>query len=172
MSNTTLLMPQKIREECIKLLKKRTREYTEEHLIAPDKKQITTWAREKLAKEYWPDAKYLASAFRKSLPIVSHRISDGKKTSKGKKGLGRTFAAPTWVSADLGDSCKPNAIIITEQNFTFFLKASYNQVPPSRLFSSSWKKLRRLFHSSTNHVRTEIYQENKKQKMVLNKTGN
>ena len=120
MSNTALTMSQKIRDECVEFLKKKARQYEKEHLIAPDKKKMTTWVRKKLAKEYWPDAKYLVKAFRKSMPIVSHRISDGEKTTKGKKKLGRTFAAPTWVSADLGDSTQAQPYEHTNHTLSFY----------------------------------------------------
>ena len=124
---------------------------------------MTAWVREKLPKEYWTDAKYLVATFRKSMPIVSHRISDGEKTTKGKKVLGRTFAAPTWVSADLGDS--------TQHNTLSFLHNILSCIATFRVFSTAWQKLRSLFHRSTNLIWTEIYQADKKQEMDIDKTG-
>ena len=102
MAHTSLSLPQKIRDYSFHLLKSKSDEFLKEQLIAPDKKEMTAWLKEKLAKEYWTHVKKIVGEFRKSMPILSHRISDGKRSSKGKKGLGRTFRAPTWVSADLG----------------------------------------------------------------------
>ena len=104
MANTTLHMPQKIKEYSFRLLKRKTDEFLKSQLTAPDRKKMKGWLKEKLEKEYWRGVKYIVGAFRKSMPILTQRVSDGKRSSKGKKGLARTFASPSWVSADLGDS--------------------------------------------------------------------
>ena len=103
MANTTLHMPQKIKEYSFRLLKRKTDEFVKSQLTAPDRKQMKGWLKEKLEKEYWGNVKYIVRTFRKSMPILTQRVSDGKRSAKGKKGLARTFAAPSWVSADLGD---------------------------------------------------------------------
>ena len=106
MANTTLHMPQKMKEYSFRLLKRKTDEFVKSQFMAPERKKMKAWLKEKLEEEYWGDVKYIVGTFRKSMPILSQRVSDGKRSTKGKKGLGRTFAAPSWVSADLGDSAQ------------------------------------------------------------------
>lgn len=102
MANASLQIPKGVRDEALQLLKNKSHEFVKEHFMAPDKKRMIIWLKKKMPEEYWSEVKYLVKRFRKSMPIVSHRKPDGQRTTEGKKGLARTFAAPSWVSADLG----------------------------------------------------------------------
>ena len=103
MAKLAFHMPKEIIDKSIEVLKHKSNQFIKEELLAPNKKRMRNWLREKIPEKYWPGIRDLVSKFRRSLPIVSHRIPDGKKSTKGKKLLGRTFSSPSWVSADLGD---------------------------------------------------------------------
>lgn len=103
MAKLTFDIPQEIMDKAIKILTNKSNQFIKEELLAPNKKDMKKWLRKEIPKQYWPGIKHLVRKFRRALPIVSHRIPDGKKSTKGKKSLGRTFSSPSWVSADLGD---------------------------------------------------------------------
>ena len=115
--------------------------------MTPSNELMQKWLKKKLPQKDWSNIKSTVAKFRKSLPIVSHITPDNKKSSKGKKALGQTFAAPTWISADLG---KMNKI----------LSSSILNLNHARFFSAAWKKLRKFFYCCTNYVRPGIYKEN------------
>ena len=153
MANKTLHLPQKIREYSFKLLKSKSDEFLKDEFAAPDKKQMSDWLKKKLSAEYRPHVKDIVHSFRKSMPILSNRVSDGKKSTKGKKGLGRTFAAPSWASADLGDLV----------HLFIAINVAFKII--TRFLSTTWKKLWRLFHCCAINDWAKFHQKNKKQKM-------
>ena len=97
-------LPENVIEKLTEHLKNKSNKYINRELEPPSKKEIGRWIKETLPKIYWPRIKHLVKKYRNSLPTVSHRMPDGRKTSARQKTLGQTFASPTWISADLGNS--------------------------------------------------------------------
>ena len=130
-----------IYREGVEVLKQKSSNFINKNFLPPSKKIMRKWLKKKWSKKHWSKIESTTTNFRKSLPIVSHQMSDNKKSTKGKKALGRTFAAPSWVSADLGKKYSTS--------FSF---------KKCRFFSLTWEKLWELFYCCTNYIRSSIPQ--------------
>ena len=71
-------------------------------LEAPSLAILKQWTLESNPNIKWKEVKKTVQRFRKSLPIVSQKISDGRATSARLNYLPKVFHAPAWVAADLG----------------------------------------------------------------------
>ena len=138
-------MTKDISEESVKLLKQKTANFINKHFLPPSKKIMQKWLKKKLPQNYWSKIKHITEKFRRSLPIVSHQTPDNKQSTKGKKNLGQTFAAPSWVSADLGKN--------SDLKYNFYLLQC-------RFFSLTWQKIWELFYCCTNFIGSSFHQEN------------
>lgn len=85
-----------------KNLKQRADAFIKSKLEAPSLAILKQWTLESNPNTKWKEVKKTVQRFRKSLPIVSQKISDGRATSARLNYLPKVFRAPAWVAADLG----------------------------------------------------------------------
>ena len=85
-----------------KNLKRRTDTFIKNKLEAPSMTVLKQWTLGDNPDTKWKEVKKTVQRFRKSLPIVSQKISDGRATSARLNYLPKVFRAPAWVAADLG----------------------------------------------------------------------
>ena len=85
-----------------KNLKQRADAFIKSKLEAPSLAILKQWTLESSPNTKWKEVKKTVQRFRKSLPIVSQKISDGRATSARLNYLPKVFRAPAWVAANLG----------------------------------------------------------------------
>ena len=102
MSDMTADMNHDMTADMNQILKYYSSKFINKQLTAPSKSIMQQWLQKKVPQKYWASIKDVVSKFRKTLPVVSHRSPDYKKSARGKRALGQTFTAPSWISADLG----------------------------------------------------------------------